>query len=148
MEKDYNGATMSAASPSDVKMTEQYNGQGNAKPEPGVYNRQFVYLLACFATIGGLLFGYDTGIVSGAMLLVTPYFNLSTTWTEGIVSGTIGAAAVFAIIAGFCTDYLGRKKTIMIASVVFTIGAVIMAAAPSKEVLLGGRIVVGMGIGE
>ena len=111
-------------------------------------NRTFMYVLACFATIGGLLFGYDTGIVSGSMLLIKPYFDLSTVWHEIIVSGTIGAAAVFALLAGFVCDFLGRKKTIMIASFIFAAGAVVMAVAPSKEVLLGGRIVVGVGIGQ
>jgi MFS family permease len=52
------------------------------------------------ATIGGLLFGYDTGIISGSMLLMKDYFNLSTIYQEAIVSATIGAAAVFALIAG------------------------------------------------
>ena len=111
-------------------------------------SRTFVYVLACFATIGGLLFGYDTGIVSGSMLLIQPYFDLSTVWQEIIVSGTIGAAAVFALLAGFTCDLIGRKKTIMIASFIFSAGAVVMAVAPSKEVLLGGRIVVGVGIGQ
>jgi MFS family permease len=69
-------------------------------------------------------------------------------WHELIVSGTIGAAAVFALIAGAVGDGLGRKKTIMIASVIFAAGAIVMAVAPSKEVLLAGRIIVGVSIGN
>ncbi|BFZ08924.1 hypothetical protein BsWGS_11963 [Bradybaena similaris] len=107
----------------------------------------FVYVLACFATIGGLLFGYDTGIVSGAMLLIKDYFHLNTIWTELIVSATVGSAAVFSVLAGFMCDILGRKITIMIASVVFVAGAIIMGAAVNKEMLMAGRIVVGIGVG-
>ncbi|XP_055883385.1 proton myo-inositol cotransporter-like isoform X2 [Biomphalaria glabrata] len=116
----------------------------NAEPDKPT---AFVYYLACFATIGGLLFGYDTGIVSGAMLMIGDYYNLNTIWKELIVSGTVGAAAIFALFAGFTCDYLGRKITIMIASLVFVAGAVVMGAAQSKEMLLVGRIVVGAGIG-
>ncbi|KAH9508166.1 hypothetical protein Btru_054912 [Bulinus truncatus] len=126
------------------------NGFSKKKKEAGEEPDKptaFVYYLACFATIGGLLFGYDTGIVSGAMLMIGDYYNLNTIWKELIVSGTVGAAAVFALFAGFTCDYLGRKITIMIASIVFVAGAVVMGAAQSKEMLLIGRIVVGAGIG-
>ncbi|KAL8563775.1 hypothetical protein ACOMHN_058290 [Nucella lapillus] len=119
---------------------------GKKDAEKQSTNTFFVWVLASFATIGGLLFGYDTGIVSGSMLLIQPYIGLSTVWEEGIVSGTIGTAAVFALIAGFACDWVGRKKTIMLASFVFAVGAIIMAVADSKEVLLGGRFVVGIGI--
>ncbi|KAK6174955.1 hypothetical protein SNE40_013506 [Patella caerulea] len=110
-------------------------------------NQRFVYILTCVATLGGFLFGYDTGIVSGSMLLMKPYFKLNTLWVESIVSGTTGAAAVASIFAGICTDYLGRKKTIMTASVMFTTGAIIMAVCKSKIILLVGRVVVGIGLG-
>lgn len=110
-------------------------------------SRFYVYYLTCFATIGGLLFGYDTGIISGSMLLIGDNWKLNTIWKELIVSATVGAAAVFALIAGFLTDLIGRKKVVMIASVIFTIGAAVMGAAPQKEVLLVGRLVVGAGIG-
>lgn len=117
-------------------------------PKEGQGSRFYVYFLSCFATLGGFLFGYDTGIVSGSMLLINPYFSLTTVWTEAIVSATIAAAAFFSIVAGISTDFLGRKKTIMLASFVFAIGAVVMGAARDKEMLLVGRIIVGMGIGK
>jgi SP family myo-inositol transporter-like MFS transporter 13 len=111
-------------------------------------SRFYIYYLTCFATIGGLLFGYDTGIISGSMLLIGDNWKLSTIWKELIVSATVGAAALFALIAGYLTDCLGRKKVVMFASVIFTGGAVLMAVSPGKEVLLAGRLVVGAGIGE
>lgn len=115
--------------------------------EDGSGSKLYVIFLTCFATIGGLLFGYDTGIVSGSMLLIRDVYNLSTIWQELIVSATIGAAALFSLVAGVLSDRLGRKTVIMFASFVFTIGAVVMAAANGKAMLLGGRIIVGIGIG-
>ena len=123
----------------DPESGEASSGQGS---------RFYVYYLTCFATIGGLLFGYDTGIISGSMLLIGDNWKLSNLWKEGIVSATVGAAAIFALIAGFLTDFIGRKKVVMLASVIFTIGAAVMGAAPGKEVLLVGRLIVGAGIGR
>ncbi|CAL1535161.1 unnamed protein product [Lymnaea stagnalis] len=136
MEHAANGFYSKKKSPED--------GEGDKTPDKPTF---FVYYLACFATIGGLLFGYDTGIVSGSMLLIEKEFDLSTIWKELIVSGTVGAAAIFALFAGFTCDYLGRKITIMMASIVFIAGAIVMGAAQSKEMLLVGRIIVGIGIG-
>ena len=117
--------------------------------ESEVMGSQFyVYYITTLACIGGLLFGYDTGIISGSMLLIGDNWKLSNIWKEGIVGATIGAAAVFALIAGFLSDWMGRKKVIMLASVVFTVGAVVMGASPDKEVLLVGRLIVGAGIGK
>ena len=107
----------------------------------------FVYTLTLLSAIGGFLFGYDTGVISGAMILIQPIFGLSTLWTELIVSITIGAAALFAMLGGVFNSYLGRKPTILIASTVFTVGAIVMGVANDKEVLLVGRLIVGIGIG-
>ncbi|XP_053635984.1 proton myo-inositol cotransporter isoform X2 [Cherax quadricarinatus] len=106
-----------------------------------------IYLLAVFGAIGGFLFGYDTGVVSGAMILVREEFKLSTVWHEVIVSATIAAAWLSALIAGPATDKFGRRPVILTASVVFAVGAVVMGAAQDKIMLLIGRIIVGIGIG-
>ena len=107
-----------------------------------------VKTLAVFAAIGGFLFGYDTGVISGAMIQLRVRFNLNTVWQELIVSVTIGAAAVASLAGVFLNDRLGRRPVIIIASSVFTVGAVVLAVAPSKEVLLIGRAIVGLGVGE
>ena len=64
------------------------------------------------------------------------------------VSVTIGTAAVFAVVGGYTNDWLGRKPTILLASFVFTTGAVLLGVALNREMLLAGRIIVGMGIGR
>ncbi|XP_045605756.1 proton myo-inositol cotransporter isoform X2 [Procambarus clarkii] len=106
-----------------------------------------IYLLAAFSALGGFLFGYDTGVVSGAMILIREEFELNTIWHEVIVSATIAAAWLSALIAGPATDYFGRRPVILSASLVFAVGAVVMGAAQEKIMLLIGRIIVGIGIG-
>ncbi|CAJ1056132.1 proton myo-inositol cotransporter-like isoform X1 [Xyrichtys novacula] len=114
----------------------------NASPTP-----KFVYLLAFFSALGGFLFGYDTGVVSGAMLLLKKEMNLDTLWQELLVSSTVGAAAISALSGGFLNGWFGRRICILLASFIFTVGGVTMGVAPNKEVLLVGRITVGLGIG-
>lgn len=106
-----------------------------------------VYLLTLLSAIGGFLFGYDTGVVSGAMILVREEFKLSTVWHEWIVSATIAAAMLSSLVAGPITDRYGRRPMILTASLIFLVGAVVMGAAPEKITLLVGRIIVGIGIG-
>ncbi|XP_008289630.1 proton myo-inositol cotransporter isoform X2 [Stegastes partitus] len=107
----------------------------------------FVYLLAFFSALGGFLFGYDTGVVSGAMLLLKKEMKLSALWQELLVSSTVGAAALSALSGGFLNGWLGRKICILVASFIFSIGGLILSLAPDKVVLLVGRITVGLGIG-
>ena len=108
----------------------------------------FVYVLTFSSAIGGFLFGYDTGVISGAMILLREVFILNYVWQELVVSVTIGAAAVFAIFGGFLNDFFGRKPVILLASVIFTAGSICMGIANTKELLLLGRLIVGAGIGK
>uniref|UniRef100_A0A4W6G0Z0 Proton myo-inositol cotransporter n=1 Tax=Lates calcarifer TaxID=8187 RepID=A0A4W6G0Z0_LATCA len=107
----------------------------------------FIYVLAFFSALGGLLFGYDTGVVSGAMLLLKKEMNLNALWQELLVSSTVGAAALSALGGGFLNGWLGRRICILVSSLVFSIGGIILSIAPDKVVLLVGRITVGLGIG-
>ncbi|KAJ8307716.1 hypothetical protein KUTeg_014732 [Tegillarca granosa] len=93
-------------------------------------------LLSFFAAVGGFLFGYDTGVVSGAMLLLTKRFDLSILWQEIIVSATIAFAFLFALVGGFLNDVFGRKITTLIARI-----------AQNVAMLVIGRSILGIGIG-
>lgn len=104
-------------------------------------------LLTFLSAIGGFLFGYDTGVVSGAMVLIRKEWSLSSTWQEVIVSSTILSACVTALAGGVLADRLGRRVTILLASFLFLLGSVVMGCAPGREVLLIGRLVVGGGVG-
>jgi len=107
-----------------------------------------IILLTFLSAIGGFLFGYDTGVVSGAMILLRERFHLDPVWQELVVSVTIGAAACFAIVGGLMNDRVGRKPTILLASVVFSGGALLLGCALNREMLLIGRIILGIGIGK
>ncbi|XP_067860917.1 proton myo-inositol cotransporter-like isoform X1 [Heptranchias perlo] len=108
---------------------------------------KFVYVLSAFAALGGFLFGYDTGVVSGALLLLKKEFALNELWQELVVSGTVGAAAISALAGGLLNGQWGRRPCILLASLLFMVGAVVMTAANDRNALLAGRVVVGFGIG-
>lgn len=107
----------------------------------------YVFVLSTFAAIGGFLFGYDTGVVSGAMLLLKDEFGLSSLLQEVIVSVTIGVAFVGALCGGFLSDKFGRRVCTILASLVFTAGAVVLGVAQNVEMLIAGRATLGLGIG-
>src|SRR5204863_8498678 len=89
-----------------------------------------------FGALGGLLFGYDTGVISGALLFIPNDFKLSPFLQGAIVAGLLLGAMIGAAFAGRLSDHLGRRKLIMIAAVVFTFGALLAAFAPSVWVLI------------
>ncbi|XP_035465862.2 proton myo-inositol cotransporter isoform X1 [Scophthalmus maximus] len=107
----------------------------------------FVYVLAAFSALGGFLFGYDTGVISGAMLLLKRELELSALWQELLISSTVAAAALSALLGGFLNGLFGRRLCILLASSFFAVGGVVLSSAPGKEVLLTGRLVVGVGLG-
>jgi MFS transporter, SP family, galactose:H+ symporter len=109
--------------------------------------KPYVLLVASVAALGGLLFGYDTGVISGAILFITKDFALDTRLQEFTISvvliGCIGGAAA----AGWVADTIGRRWTLFAAGIIFLVGAIASAFAPNETVLLIARAVVGVGIG-
>jgi MFS transporter, SP family, sugar:H+ symporter len=101
-----------------------------------------------FGALGGLLFGYDTGVISGAILFVTKDFGLSPFMQGAIVAALLLGAMVGAAFAGPLSDRMGRRRLIMIAAIVFTIGALGAAAAPSAWPLVAARFVIGLAVGS
>lgn len=114
------------------------------------WRRPYVLQLAFSAGIGGLLFGYDTGVISGALLYIRDDFSSvdKKTWLqEMIVSSAVAGAIIGAAIGGWTNDRFGRRTSILVADALFFAGAVIMAASPSPSVLLVGRVFIGLGVG-
>src|ERR687890_2342267 len=110
-------------------------------------NRRFVYIVASIAALGGLLFGFDTGVISGALLFIRQDFSLNA-FTEGfIVSSLLLGAMVGAGVSGALSDRLGRRTIILVAAVIFAVGAIGAALSQSVEVLIIFRFVLGLGVG-
>jgi MFS transporter, SP family, galactose:H+ symporter len=106
-----------------------------------------VVMTAAIAGLGGLLFGYDTGIIASALLFVKKDFDLSS-FEQGMVVSAVPVGAIFgAAIAGQAADTLGRRRTIVSAAVVFIIGALLSAAAPGLALLVIARILLGVAVG-
>mmetsp|Transcript_37679 Transcript_37679/g.70463 ORF Transcript_37679/g.70463 Transcript_37679/m.70463 type:complete len:514 (+) Transcript_37679:57-1598(+) len=115
------------------------------------------YVIVFVASLGGFLFGYDTGIVSGAMLeikhpgsgIASDTEELTNVAQEVIVSSTIGAAAVGSMMSGVLQrfTYFGRRTCALLGSILFAIGAIVMALASSVPLMVVGRVIVGVAVG-
>lgn len=108
---------------------------------------RYVVFVAAVAALGGLLFGYDTGVIGGALLFVTDDFALSPFLQGVVVSFLLVGAVVGALVGGPLSDRIGRRRLMLAAAVVFVLGAVAAALAPNAAVLVLARFVLGLGVG-
>jgi len=117
----------------------------NATSAAGGTGNKLVYF---FGSLGGLLFGYDTGVISGAILFISQELRL-TPFLEGmVVASLLLGAAAGAASAGPLSDRLGRRNVLIIAAILFTIGAIGAALAPNVGILVLFRVVLGLGVGS
>ena len=107
----------------------------------------FVYYAVAIAALGGLLFGYDTGVISGAILFITKQFSLSSTMKEVVVSAVLVGAVAGASLGGVLTDRLGRRSLIIVAGLIFIVGSLGTAFSPAITWLIAAEIVTGIAIG-
>lgn len=106
-----------------------------------------IVLVSAIAALAGLLFGFDTGIISGALLFIEKDFALTTIMKELIVSSVLIGAMVGSIASGHLTDVLGRKRIMLVIALIFTLGTGIATAANSVPIILLGRLLIGFAIG-
>src|SRR6201996_1561499 len=111
--------------------------------------RRHVAVSAAVTALGGLLFGYDTGVVSGALLFIKKDFGgLSSFQQELVTSLLLVGAVIGALSAGRVSDWLGRRLTVLITAVVFIVGVLLAAFTPTYPTLLVARIIIGVAVGS
>ncbi len=115
--------------------------------EKTVTNLRFVFSLAIVAAIGGILFGYDTAVISGTTEIVRGQFSLNDAGEGWYVGCALIGSIIGVICAGMLSDFLGRKKTMIISSVLFSISAIGCAVCGNFQQLVIYRIIGGIGIG-
>lgn len=107
----------------------------------------WLWLVGIVILTAGVLFGYDQGVISGALKGIERSFSLSTLMVEIVTSWVTLGAMVGALVAGTIADRLGRRTAVIVAAVLFVGGAIIEAAAPGTAVLVVGRLTVGFAVG-
>jgi len=108
---------------------------------------RLVYLATAVAALGGMLFGYDIGVISGAILFIKTEFSLTSGVEEIVVSSVLLGSLIGAIVGGMLADRLGRRTLLIATALVFGLGAIGAALAPGTPWLIAGRIVAGSAIG-
>lgn len=107
----------------------------------------FVVIMAIVAAMGGLLFGFDTGVISGAIPFLQQDFGISDGSIEFITTAGLIGAIIGALIGGSVTDRLGRRKVLMASGVIFAVGALWSGFSPSTTSLIIARFFLGIAIG-
>jgi sugar porter (SP) family MFS transporter len=105
------------------------------------------YSIISVAALGGLLFGYDTGVISGALLFIREAMNLDATMQGIVVAIVLAGAVIGSATAGYLSDRFGRRRVILASALLFIIGAIFSAVAADLTLLIGGRFLVGLAIG-
>ncbi|ASK62187.1 MFS transporter [Virgibacillus phasianinus] len=109
-----------------------------------IVNKKMIFF---FGALGGLLYGYDMGVISGALLFIKDDIPL-TSFTEGLVVSSMLIGAIFGSgFSGPLSDKFGRRKLVFSIAVVFVIGSLILAFSPNMGMLLAGRLIIGLAVG-
>ena len=121
------------------------------KPSPsaaGTQRRGYLARLTVISTLGGLLFGYDTGVISGALLYMNDSLNMTSVEEAAVVSALLfPGAALGALTGGRMADKLGRRGSLLICALLFLFGAIGCAIAPTVSFMIAARILLGLGVG-
>ncbi|MFS2223727.1 sugar porter family MFS transporter [Pantoea sp. B65] len=113
----------------------------------GQYNARYVYSLCCIATLGGVMFGYSTGVISGTVDSIKTYFQLDPSQTGWVVSSIFVGCILGSLAAGRLADKYGRKPVLLLATLAFALSAVGSTFANSFTIFSAARIIAGLGIG-
>ncbi|MBK8881404.1 MAG: sugar porter family MFS transporter [Bacteroidales bacterium] len=109
--------------------------------------KYYVLIISTIAALGGLLYGFDTAVISGTIPFIRPYFDLNDIGLGWAVSSLLGGCILGVVLAGKSSDLFGRKKSLMSAAVLFVLSAVGSGLAHNFSVFICFRILGGFGVG-
>jgi len=112
-----------------------------------VINKKFIILVSAVAALGGLLFGFDTAIISGAIPYITPYFSLNEYWLGWAVGSILIGCAAGAMLSGGLADKYGRRYMLIICAVLFAVSGIGAGLSTSLLVFIIFRLIGGLGVG-
>ncbi|CAN5151069.1 arabinose-proton symporter AraE [soil metagenome] len=110
-------------------------------------SNRYIYKATLVAAVGGLLFGYDTAVIAGAIGFMKQYYTLSDAMTGWVASCALLGCVAGAMYAGKLSDNIGRKKVLMLAALLFAISSIGTAMPPNLTFFVVFRLIGGMGIG-
>ncbi len=119
----------------------------SGRPAPPRVNRGFILHISSIAALGGVLYGYDMGIIAAAAIFVKRTFALSTLMEELVVSIVLIGAMIGAIVGGTIADRIGRRATLVWAGGIFITGSLLAPLSATVFVLIVARAIIGIGIG-
>ncbi len=122
-------------------------GESTLPPLTPGPHRKRIGLISIVACLGGLLFGYDTGVSNGAEGPMAEELGLSLLQLGVVISSLIFAAAIGALVGGKISDAIGRRTTIIVLAVMFFVGVLIVVFSPGFGLLVAGRIILGLAVG-
>jgi sugar porter (SP) family MFS transporter len=114
---------------------------------PGTEIASFLYVITGVTAIAGFLYGYDTGIISGALLPISAEFRLGHRMQEIVASAILVGAVIGALSCGTISERIGRKRTIMTVACVFCAGSLASSLSPNPHLLALSRILLGFAVG-
>jgi sugar porter (SP) family MFS transporter len=110
-------------------------------------NKAHIFTIALVAATGGLLFGFDTGVISGALSFIRDQWNLTDNQQGYIVSSVLMGAVIGSLFCGRIADRYSRRNTIIVTALMFSLGSVSSALSPNISWLVCSRIIIGIAIG-
>jgi len=119
----------------------------SASPARPHVNHSFLARVSFIAALGGVLYGYDMGIIAAAVIFVQHTFQLPTIVEEWVVSIVLVGAMLGAMVGGAVADRIGRRATLVWAGAIFIAGSVLAPLSPNVATLIVARAIIGIGIG-
>ncbi len=127
----------------------RFQERTSAVPLSSATIRRHVLLGAAITALGGLLFGYDTGVISGALLFIGKDFPGLTSFDKELLTSILLVGALIgALAAGKIADKIGRRPTVLGTAALFVAGVMLAAFSPSYGVLVAARVVIGLAVGS